>query len=63
VRDVISGVERTEPAAETLSASPLKTGVVQEEVRGAVAAVDEDELPACVPKSVFSCVVLLIWKV
>lgn len=60
---MMSGVGHTEPATEARSASPLKTGVVEEEVRGAVAAVDENELPACVPKSVFSCAVLLMWKV
>jgi len=41
---------RTHPAAEAPGCSPLEAGVVEEEIFGAVAAVDEDECPACVPE-------------
>ncbi len=43
---------RTHPAAEAPGCSPLEAGVVEEEIFGAVAAVDEYECPACVPSHV-----------
>lgn len=46
------GAGRTQPAAEACFCSPLEAGVVEEEIFGAVAAVDEDECPACVPSLV-----------
>ncbi len=37
---------RTHPAIEAFERSPLQAGVVDEEIVGAVAGVDEDEGPA-----------------
>lgn len=46
------GGRRTHPAVVALLCSPLEASLVEEEIASAVAAVDEDEGPACVSRDV-----------
>jgi len=48
----VEGGGRTQPAAKAPGCSPLEASVVEEEIFGAVAAIDEDECPACMSRDV-----------